>query len=126
MRDHLGQDPDMDKNKQFGLITPTLQKQLEAIVPSCDPQFAIKYFPCMVTLTNGTVLDRVCFVMEAHFKTVWCVNPKHSIRIEDVESLKESPTRLPACSANTLYEQGETGMGYFLFVCHIRKSTVFH
>ncbi len=46
---------------------------------------------------------------------------KLQVRIEDVASLAESPSRLPARFANELYLAGESGMGYMVFTVVFKR-----
>jgi len=69
------------------------------IEPSQDG--ILKYYPCAVTLRNGTLLDRVYVVDFAPYIKMWGVTPeqdphKASVPIEDVVTIGESLTRLPA------------------------------
>ena len=81
-----------------------------------------------MTLHDGQTLDRVYIVAEAPYIRMWGVYPeddrgKKWIRIEDVASIAESPTRLPAKIANRLYEAGESGMGYTIFTVGFSDGT---
>ena len=51
---------------------------------------------------------------------MWGVYPdqdggKLEARVEDVTSIRQSPSRLPPQFANKLYKAGESGMGYCVF-----------
>lgn len=79
-------------------------------------------------MKDGTERDWV-YVAEAYpwFKT-WGVWPdddsgKQSVSLEDVASLRESPTRLPPDVADQIYEAGESGMGYCLFTLRFRDGS---
>lgn len=92
---------------------------LDLIAPSGSP-YDILYRPCLVTLTDGRIMDRV-YVQEerAYFRT-WGIWPeddrgKWSLPIEDVLIIEKSPTRLPARIANEIYDAGESGMGFCIF-----------
>lgn len=93
-------------------------QDLTHIEPShCGPT---KYFPCAATLRDGSVQDCVYLVSQAQYIRVWGSYPeddrrKSSIRIQDIESVVESPNRLLAKIANRIYEAGESGMGYTVF-----------
>ncbi len=95
-----------------------LRRQWEAIVPSVSQ--TLEYRPCRATLDSGTVIPCVYVIDAQAYINTWGVwpeddNGKTSIHIENVESLEESPFRLPAVFANELYRAGESGMGYFIF-----------
>jgi len=96
------------------------------IEPSQDG--ILKYYPCAVTLRNGTVHDRVYVVDFAPYIKMWGVTPaqdphKASVLIEDVVTIGESLTRLPARVANCIYKAGETGMGYCAFTVIFRDGS---
>jgi hypothetical protein len=72
-------------------------------------------------LKNGEVLERVLIVPEKQYLRYWGVYPeddeaKHSIRIEDILEIEESPARLPARFADEIYRAGESGMGGTTFI----------
>jgi hypothetical protein len=101
----------------YSKLPPNLKSQLEAITPSVCGE--LRYYPCLVRLNNGTELDRVYVVPEAPYIKLWGVYPnedpgKSEVRIEDVASLTESPSRLPAPFANELYK-AESGMAETVF-----------
>jgi len=78
------------------------------------------YHPCMVTLVDGQVVDRVYLAQADLWHYHWGVWPsedsgKQEIFVDDVVSVRASPTRLPADLANKLYHAGESGMGYTIF-----------
>lgn len=107
------------------LVRPDLQKlpgklrdDLRAITPSRSGD--LTYWPCAARMNDGTVLDCVYVVPEVPYIRQWGVYPqqdrsKRHISIADVEALCDSPKRLPAQFANTLYKAGESGMGYTIF-----------
>jgi hypothetical protein len=105
------------------MIRPELLDQVLAVPPSGAGD--LLYRPCQVTLIDGRVLDRV-YVQEAYtWKQRWGVWPeddsgKDTISIEDVASISNSPSRLPAALATRLLEAGETGMGYTKFTLVLR------
>ena len=47
------------------------------------------------------------------------------MRLEDVASIAESPSRLPARFANELYAAGESGMGYTVFTVVFKTAIPF-
>ena len=101
-------------------------KALQTIAPSGDGE--LWYYPCRVTLMNGTILDTVYIEPEKPYLHFWGVYPeddrgKRSIRIEDVLEVEDSPTRLPAKFANEIYRQGESGMGYTIFTVVFADGT---
>jgi hypothetical protein len=103
---------------RYATLPDALRKSLEIIVPSRSDE--LKYYPCRVTLNNGMVLDTVYIEPEIPYLRFWGTYPeddrgKRFVRIEDVQKVDESPTRLPAEFANQIYAHGESGMGYTIF-----------
>jgi hypothetical protein len=101
---------------------------LEAITPSIEPIVGLKYYPCLVTMKDGTSLDRVYLVSELLWIRLWGVYPsedhgKSEVLVSDVDSIVESPSRLPAKFATQLYRAGESGMGYMIFTV-VFKGTI--
>ena len=85
-------------------------------------------YPCLATLTDGSERDWV-YVAEAFpwFES-WGVWPedddaKHALSLDDVADLRESPSRLPPHISQTLYDAGESGMGYVLFTLRFRDGS---
>jgi len=79
-------------------------------------------------LNDGTERDWI-YVAEAYpwFKS-WGVWPeddpgKHSLSLDAIANLRESPTRLPPDIADQIYEAGESGMGYCLFTLRFRDGS---
>jgi hypothetical protein len=69
-----------------------------------------------VTLSDGSVRDRVYVQDAATWFEVWGVDPedddeKTLVDMEMILSIEDSPTRLPARFANALYAAGESAMG---------------
>jgi hypothetical protein len=92
-----------------------LRDDLSAITPSVNED--LTYWPCAARMRDGSVLVCVYLVPEGRH---WGHYPqqdggKSYISVEDVDSLAESPRRLPARFANKLYKSGESGMGYTIF-----------
>jgi hypothetical protein len=98
----------------------------------------LAYYPCLLTMKDGTSMDRVYLASQAPWIKLWGIYPnqdpgKSEVLIADVVSVAESPSRLPAPFANELYKAGESGMGYAVFrvvfkgtipFLHRRKSYV--
>ena len=109
-------------------ITPQLLEQLKRIEPSRD-EFAtlIEYYPCKVTLKDGSSFDRVYVQEVKSYITHWGVLPKddpakQSIIITDVVKIEESPVRLPAKLATKMYQAGESGMGHCVFTLVLKDG----
>jgi hypothetical protein len=109
---------------RYPRLSSHLKAQLEAITPSIDGE--LEYYPCLVRLNDGTEMDRVYVVSEEQYVRQWILYPdqdsgKVEVRIGDVVSIIESPSRLPARFANELYRAGESGMGYTVFTVVFSK-----
>lgn len=91
---------------------------LDLVAPSGPDD--ILYRPCLVTLKDGRVFDRV-YVQEAQtYIRTWGVWPEEDpgkwfLPIEDVQMIESGPTRLPARFASEIYDSGEWGMGFCIF-----------
>ena len=107
-------------------IPADLYAKLQHIQPSRDGE--MRYYPCRVRLRDGRTLDRVYVQPREPYLTYWGMMPdedpgKHSIPIEEIVDLEDSPDRLPPLFANLIYEAGESGMGYTLFRVEFRDGT---
>lgn len=103
---------------RYAALPEHIREGLGVIVPSEDGE--LRYYPCRVTLADGSVLDTVYIEPEMPYLRAWGVYPendrgKMSIKIEDVIKVEDSPTRLPAKFANEIYRRCESGMGYTIF-----------
>ncbi|HTS34236.1 MAG TPA: hypothetical protein VMH04_01115 [Candidatus Solibacter sp.] len=108
----------LEKRVAYSPLLPHVQEALKSIEPSRDGE--LLYYPCRVVLKSGEACDTVYIVAEKPYIRHWGVYPENDpgkrwIRMEDVASVAESPTRLPAQFANELYKRGESGMGYTIF-----------
>lgn len=106
--------------QEYSKLSPHLKKQLDAIAPSIEPFVGLAYYPCLVTLHDGTSLDRVYLVSQAPWIKLWGVYPrsdssKPEVLVSDLLSVVESPSRSPATFAADLYKAGESGMGHTVF-----------
>jgi hypothetical protein len=103
---------------RYPALPDHIREALNTIPPSGDEE--LWYYPCRVTLQDGSVRDTVYIEPEMPYLRFWGVYPeddrgKRSIKIEDVVKVEDSPTRLPARFANQIYKRGESGMGYTIF-----------
>ena len=78
------------------------------------------YFPCCATLVDGSEIDCVYLAEASRWFMQWGIWPdddkgKQSLDLKRIESLRDSPSRLPAKFAEELYSAGESGMGYTIF-----------
>lgn len=92
-----------------------LQEVLKTVPSSHDGDMT--YWPCAVRLKDGRVLSCVYLASDRAYGRHWKLYPDRErlISVTDIDSLFESPQRLPARLANKLYEYGESGMGYVIF-----------
>ena len=99
------------------------------VTPSVD--WWGRYYPCLVTLRDGSTRDRVYLVDEAVYAKVWGDPPMFSrddremVDLRDVTDVASSPTRMPPHLANELYRQGESGMGYYFFGLRLRDGRTY-
>jgi len=113
---------------KYASLPEHLKTQLLTVEPSEEPYFQVKYYPCIVTLSDGRTLDFVYVVEAESWHRLWGVWPdedrgKREIKIQDIVRIAESPSRLPRACANQLYEAGESGMGYTIFTVNFRDGT---
>ncbi|MDD5009682.1 MAG: hypothetical protein PHC68_14935 [Syntrophorhabdaceae bacterium] len=96
---------------EINAISKELYEKLKTIKPN-----EYGYYPCIVTLKNGKIQDRVYIVDTKTFIKTWGYHPseekaKRLIQINDITNVMESPSRLPSYYANKLHKAGETRMG---------------
>lgn len=115
-----------DTNAGFTLelrpLRPDVVAALHSVEPSIDD--STTYYPCEVTLHDGTILSRVVLVEAQSFACNWGVWPwgGQCLPPEEIYSLRSSPLRLPPVFANELYAAGESGMGYFTFSVNFKDG----
>ena len=110
---------------RYPTISDLLSEKLSNITPSQSGRML--YYPCQVTLSDDTKLDRVYVAEEQLYFKHWGVYPeddrgKLDVSIAQVKYLRESPYRLPAELANKMYKHGESGMGYCIFTLIMRNG----
>ncbi len=103
-------------DKPYPKLSPKLATQLESI-PLTDNL----YRPCMVSLADGSKVDRVYVCQASKWIESWGVWPedddaKWSLDVEQVVCVEPSPSALPTWCSVLLYEAGESGMGYTLYL----------
>jgi hypothetical protein len=105
---------------QFPKLSFHLKTQLETIEPG---GIQSRYYPCLARLHDGTEVDRVYVVSEEYVGGGYTGPDQYQpqIRVADVASLTESPSRLPAKFASELHKAGESGMGYIVFTVVFSK-----
>jgi len=100
-------------------------RQLQNIKASED--MGLEYKPCAVVLRDGSKKDNVYVVDAQAYIDTWGVwpeddNGKKFVRSEEVVSVCESPNRLPPEIADQIYEAGESGMGYCVFLLEFKNG----
>lgn len=112
---------------RFDHLSDGLASQLSGIEPSRHRR--LTYYPCLVKLKDGSEVDRVYLVEARSWLQSWGPMPGGQswsgriIRVADIDSLRDSPSRLPANLANKLYLAGETGMGGTTFTVKFGDGT---
>jgi hypothetical protein len=77
-----------------------------------------------VYLCDGTVRGRVYIVDAEDYERTWGVGRNHTtITLSVIAAVEESPERLSPEFADVLYQAGESGMGYCVFVVEFRDGT---
>ena len=109
---------------------PSLPDDLKQSLRKIEPSHhrLISYYPCLVTMRSGRTVDRVYVQEELSYISVWGIYPEEDsgkswIAIQEVASVSESPSRLPAALATELYQLGETGMGGHKFTVKFSDGT---
>ena len=100
-------------------LSVALAAQLARVPTSYD---GMRYAPCQVRLRSGEILPRVYVAEESEYLRHWGVAPRAPVALENVESIEDSPFRLPRELADSVYAVGETGMGYFIFAVRLRDG----
>jgi len=113
------------EKRKYPLLNDELRQQLKKIKPSSDGM--MDYFPCMIILSTGKQVDCVYLAEADSYIKVWGVWPdddqgKKFIKVEDVTSIRPSPSRLPSHLAQKMYKAGESGMGYCIFTLCFRDG----
>jgi hypothetical protein len=112
--------------KTYPELPPNLLRQLAAIDPSGDQH--ITCHPCAVVLADGVTHERVYIQDAQSYISTWGVWPeddpgKRSLDLTQVVAIRESSDRLPAPIARSIYEAGESGMGYTIFTLVFRDGS---
>ena len=112
----------------FPKLSQQLSSQLATIEPSQDRD--LRYYPCLVCLKDGTERDFVYLVEARSWLRHWGPMPweldryrSNLLEVDDIQSIRGSPNRLPAGMANKVYAAGETGMGYTIFTVQFRDGS---
>ena len=105
----------MDRDK----LVKKLKRLIKPSVDLKDTSHAITYYPCGVKLIDNKTIECICFVDHEVYNRHWADTfddrPFLFIDIADIQDIFESKYRLPAELAQKIYDNGEAGMGYFLF-----------
>ena len=120
----------MDNDWSTATISPPISSELYEQLKSIEPSLYgdMEYFPCLVTLRDGQVIDHVYVVPDQPYYRIWGIWPKdddgkQKIDVQRVAFISESPSRLPVHIANTLYQAEESGMGYCVFTLEFNDGT---
>jgi hypothetical protein len=112
----------------FHKLSEQLSLQLADIEPSQDRD--LRYHPCLVCMKDGTERDFVYLVEAQSWLRHWGPPPwrqddyrRDLIEVDDIQSIRNSPNRLPPHMANKIYAAGETGMGYTIFTVQFRDGS---
>jgi hypothetical protein len=111
---------------RYPQLPELVRNALGDIEPSKDGD--LSYYPCRVSLRDGSALDAVYIEPEKPYLRMWGVYPeddrgKRSVSIDEVVTVEDSPLRLPAQFANEIYRNGESGMGYTIFTVFFSDGT---
>ena len=106
-------------------LTDALRNELAHIEPVVIG--GVSYFPCAAYTKSGQLLNCVYVVEAEGYYRRWGVWPeddsaKLSLPVGDVSSIAESAHRLPAQFAKKIYADGESGMGYHVFVVRFKNG----
>jgi hypothetical protein len=112
--------------KIYPELSVALRQQLAAIEPTSAG--SVVYWPCAVDLTDGSAHERVYIQDAQSYISEWGVWPeddpgKDSIDITSVIRIRKSSARLPSSIARTIYDAGESGMGYTIFSLVFRDGS---
>jgi tRNA nucleotidyltransferase (CCA-adding enzyme) len=103
-------------------LPQALAKQLSSV--ECSANGDLRYAPCRVTLHDGAVLERVIIAESVRVQQRWGRDvTESSPTISEVARIESSPWRLPAELATKIYQEHESGMGYFVFTVVMRDGT---
>ncbi len=114
------------KPMEYAELSLAQKEQLRLITPSKDD--GVTYFPCSVNLKDSSHLECVYIVNAQEFILYWGAWPeddpgKKSIKIEEVDTIQESRSTIPAKFADKIYDAGESGMGYTIFTALFSDGT---
>lgn len=113
--------------RTFPKLSARLRDELFEI-PSSQ-YYRLQMWPCAVTSICGTVSQNVLVAEAASYLEHWGAWPDElrgataSLKADDVQSIAESPNRLPAFFANRVYTAGETSMGSHEFAVIFSDGT---
>jgi hypothetical protein len=107
--------------REYGELPSHLKLSLDSIHPVMA--WSKKCYPCVVELSDGSQIDGVYMVSAEDYQSgngrIWpgdlLGDELKALKISDIRSIKESPSRLPHPIAEKIYTGGETGMGLFCF-----------
>lgn len=101
--------------RTFSNLSPLLRAQLFDIQSS--QYYGLQMWPCSVTTVSGWVSENVVIAEASSYLEQWGAWPDELrgenalLQLDGIQSIAESPNRLPAFYANKVYTAGETSMG---------------
>jgi hypothetical protein len=106
---------------------PPLEQRLREKLALIAPSDAFG-FPCLVDLKDGTTCDCVYLAPAITWFEHWGVWPeddpgKSALPLSEVADIRESPSRVPPEIAQSIYQAGESGMGYHVFTLTFRDGS---
>jgi hypothetical protein len=109
----------VESDKQFPKLPASLAAQLRSVPASGSPHGPF-YYPCAVELRSGEKRKCVYLCEAQSWYEIWGIWPdedsgKYRVSLDEIRSLADSPSRLPAKFADEIYAAGESGMGYSIF-----------
>ncbi len=100
------------------MASPELTRAMSCVQPTEHDGRVMR--PCSLMLKDGRRIDRVICIEEAK-----AFHEDDWIHPAEIQSLAESPYRLPARLAEKLYDFGESGPGFYLFTIELTNGDSF-
>lgn len=108
----------------IGPISRRLHDSLLLITPSKDLN-GFLYRPAVLTLKSGQTVPRAYVSDAKTYERVWGPDWKTRsyVPIAQIDSIAECQGRLPPALTNTIYQAGESGMGYCIFTLEFNDGS---
>jgi hypothetical protein len=81
-----------------------------------------EYWPCEIELSSGQVITCACVTSVDSWRHSTQYAPGGFASVEQIRDIRESPTRLPRRFAQSVYDAGESGMGYTIYAVVYRDN----